>query len=346
MRPMNYTTFGRSGLRVSELCLGTMTFGTEWGTGADKATSQQMFDHFVDAGGNFFDTANRYTEGTSEIWLGEFIRNDRERFVVATKYGLHTRLGDINASGNHRKNMVQAVEASLRRLGTDFIDLYWLHAWDFSTPIEEVMHALDHLVASGKVLHIGVSDTPAWIVARGNTFAELRGWSQFVGLQVEYSLVTRDAERDLLPMASELNLAVTPWSPLGAGVLSGKYAHPSADSRRLKPDSPRLQQRNIDIANTVADVARELGVTSPQVALSWIRQKAPGSIPIVGARTLDQLRDNMGCLDVALPQEYMDRLDSVSSIVLGFPHDFLRAPHVRSMVTSGMDDRLSRSSIR
>lgn len=343
---MNYTVFGRSGLRVSELCLGTMTFGTEWGTGADKATSLQLFNHFVEAGGNFFDTANRYTEGTSELWLGEFIRSDRDRFVIATKYSLHTRLGDINSSGNHRKNMVQAVEASLRRLETDFIDLYWLHAWDFTTPIDEVMHALDHLVASGKVLHIGISDTPAWIVARGNTLAELRGWSQFVGLQIEYSLVTRDAERDLLPMASELNLTVTPWSPLGAGVLSGKYANPSSDDRRLKPESPRLHQRNLEIASTVGEIAHELGVTSPQVALSWIRQKAPGAIPIVGARTVDQLLDNLGCIDVTLPREAMDRLDAASTISLGFPHDFLRAPHVRSMVTSGLDERLSRSSTR
>jgi len=198
---MRYKLLGRSGLRVSELALGTMTFGEEWGWGASKADSQKVFDAYAEAGGNFVDTANRYTEGTSEKFVGEFIHSDREHFVLATKYTLKMRDGDPNFSGNHRKNLVQSVNASLKRLNTDYIDLLWVHAWDFLTPVEEVMRGLDDLVRQGTVLYVGVSDTPAWIVAQANTLADLRGWTRFVGLQIQYSLVERTPERDLLPMA-------------------------------------------------------------------------------------------------------------------------------------------------
>ena len=198
---MRYKLLGKSGLRVSELALGTMTFGEEWGWGASKEECHAMFDAFAEAGGNFVDTANRYTEGTSEKLVGEFTAADRDHFVVATKYTLFTRRDDPNAAGNQRKNMVQSLEASLKRLGTGYVDLYWVHAWDFVTPIEEVMRGLDDLVRAGKILYIGISDTPAWIVSRANMLAELRGWSQFVGLQVRYSLLDRAGERDLLPMA-------------------------------------------------------------------------------------------------------------------------------------------------
>jgi Predicted oxidoreductases (related to aryl-alcohol dehydrogenases) len=215
---MKYHLLGRSGLRVSEICLGTMTFGTEWGWGADKAESKLIFDVYADKGGNFVDTANRYTEGTSERWLGEFVNSDRHHFVVATKYTLRDRLGDPNFAGSHRKNMMRSVEESLRRLGTDFIDLFWVHAWDPHTPTEEVLRGLDDLVRSGKVLHIGVSDTPAWVVSQSNAIAELRGWTSFVGLQIEYSLLQRTPERELLPMAKSHRMAVTPWGALGGGV--------------------------------------------------------------------------------------------------------------------------------
>ena len=221
---MRYKLLGRSGLRVSELALGTMTFGPEWGWGASKDESRRMFDAYAEAGGNFLDTANRYTEGTSERYVGEFIASDRDHWVVATKDTLWMRRDDPNFSGNHRKNMVQALDASLKRLGTDYIDLYWVHAWDFTTPTSEVMRALDDMVRAGKVLHVGISDTPAWVVSRANTLAELRGWSPFVALQLRYSLIDRTAERDLIPMARAMDMAITPWSILGAGTLTGKYS--------------------------------------------------------------------------------------------------------------------------
>ncbi len=211
---MRYKLLGKSGLRVSELCLGTMTFGEEWGWGASRDESSQVFDAFVEAGGNFIDTANGYTDGTSEKIVGEFIAKERERFVVATKYSfplhMNTNKGNPNGSGNHRKSMMQSLEGSLKRLNTDYVDLYWLHAWDFMTPIEEVMRAFDDMVRSGKVLYIGISDAPAWIVAQANTLAQCYGWTPFVALQVEYSLVERTPERDLLPMAKAFDLAVTP----------------------------------------------------------------------------------------------------------------------------------------
>jgi aryl-alcohol dehydrogenase-like predicted oxidoreductase len=220
---MRYRLLGKSGLRVSELCLGTMTFGEEWGWGSSKDESRKILDAFFEAGGNFIDTANVYTNGTSETQLGEFLKGDRERVVLATKYTNSRQSNDPNGAGNQRKNMVQAVEASLKRLQTDYIDLYWLHIWDRITPIEEVMRAFDDLVRQGKVLYVGVSDMPAWVIARANTLAELRDWTPFVGLQIEYSLIERTVERELLPMASSLGLGVTAWSPLAGGALTGKY---------------------------------------------------------------------------------------------------------------------------
>lgn len=330
---MNYTILGRSGLRVSELCLGTMTFGTEWGTGSDFEQSKQVFDAYAEAGGNFIDTANRYTEGTSERFLGDLLSADRDHFVVASKYTLYTRMGDPNFAGNHRKNMVRAVEESLRRLKTDHLDLYWVHAWDDTMQPDELMRSLEYLVASGKVLHIGISDTPAWIVACCNTIAELRGWTSFCGLQIEYSLVNRDAERDLIPMARSFGLPITPWSPLGAGVLSGKYitAHP-AGGVRLKPDSVRLSERNMQIAMQVAAIASELDVSSAQVALAWIRRVLPNAVPILGARTIEQLHDNLGCLRVTLSDDHLARLDNVSKIVRGWPHDFLAGENIQNLM--------------
>ncbi|HEV8375840.1 MAG TPA: aldo/keto reductase, partial [Candidatus Polarisedimenticolia bacterium] len=263
---MRYKLLGRSGLRVSELCLGTMTFGEEWGWGASRDESRKIFDAFVEEGGNFLDTANKYTEGTSEKLVGEFIRGNRERFVVATKYTSSMRPGDPNGGGNHRKSMVESLEGSLKRLGTDYVDLYWLHAWDSMTPVEEVMRAFDDMVRAGKILYAGISDAPAWIVSQANTLAALRGWTPFIGLQVEYSLAERTPERDLLPMARALDIGVTAWSPLAGGLLTGKYNKDapkagSSEAPRFEVASgfSKITDRNLKIAEAVRRIAQDLG---------------------------------------------------------------------------------------
>ncbi|MEG3438023.1 aldo/keto reductase [Pannus brasiliensis CCIBt3594] len=339
---MRYKLLGNSGLRVSELCLGTMTFGTDWGWGSSIEESRSILDAFAVAGGNFLDTANLYTNGTSEKFLGEFIRGDRERWVIATKYSLNTRLGDVNASGNHRKNLFQSVEASLKRLGTDYIDLLWLHAWDSLTPIDEVIRSLDDLVRMGKVFYIGISDTPAWVIARANTIAELRGWTPFIGLQIEYSLKQRAPERELLPMAKAFDIGVTAWSPLGGGVLTGKYNRSTpVDGRLSQPDLPfQIQNRDLEIAGVVLKIAGEIDRSPAQVALNWLRQRSIPTIPIIGARSLSQLQDNLACVEFTLTDEQIDRLDAVSSIDLGFPHDFLESQFVRDLLFGGFQERI------
>ncbi|MEM7552181.1 MAG: aldo/keto reductase [Bacteroidota bacterium] len=337
---MRYKLFGKSGLRVSELCLGTMTFGEEWGWGANYEVSKKIFDAYTNAGGNFLDTANRYTEGTSEKWLGEFIKVDRERFVVATKYTLFDRQDEPNHSGNHRKNMFRSVEDSLKRLDTDYIDLLWVHAWDFTTPIEEILRGLDDLVRQGKVLYIGISDTPAWVVSRANTIAELRGWSSFIGLQIEYSLIQRTPERELLPMAKELDIAVTPWAPLAGGALTGKYLKENNDEGRVKEDSIRRNERSNKIAQKVVNIASELDVTPGQVAINWTRQMGDQIIPIVGARKLHQIEDSLGCIDFKIPEDKLAELKQVSAIEMGFPHDFLTNNNVRNIIYGGTFDSL------
>lgn len=329
---MRYKLLGNSGLRVSELCLGAMTFGTDWGWGADKDTSRQIYEAFREAGGNFIDTANFYTGGTSEKFLGEFIASERDRVVLATKYSSSMDDDNPNASGNSRKNMMQSVEASLKRLGTDYIDLYWIHIWDFMTPIEEVMRGLDDLVRQGKVLYIGISDTPAWIVSSAQMLTELRGWSQFVGLQIEYSLVERTVEREFLPMARALDLGVLAWSPLGEGILTGKYSQENREktaegesNRHDLMDLRRLNDRSLAIANVVQEIAKEIEREPAQIALNWIRQQ--GVIPLLGARKLSHLKNNLGCLEFQLNEEQMKRLNEVSQIDMGFPYDFY--PSVR-----------------
>jgi aryl-alcohol dehydrogenase-like predicted oxidoreductase len=318
---MKYRLMGNSGLRVSELALGAMTFGTkEWGV--EEEESRRVYDGFREAGGNFIDTANIYSGGRSETFLGEFMKEERARIVLATKYTGPTRSRDVNASGNSRKNMMDSVHESLKRLRTDYIDLYWVHARDFTTPIEEVMRALDDLVRQGKVLYVGVSDTPAWEVSRANTLAELRGWTPFVGLQIRYSLMDRSAERDLLPMAKALDLAVTPWDTLGSGVLTGKYNRDAGAAGRARLRGS-LKERDLGIAAEVVKVAEEIGRTPAQVALSWVRQGQGVIVPLVGAKTRAQLDDNLGCLEFELDPEHKQRLDEVSRIPLGFPHDFL-----------------------
>jgi len=341
---MRYKLLGNSGLRVSELCLGTMTFGEDWGWGSDKEESRAVFQAFAEAGGNFLDTANIYTNGTSETLVGEFVKGDREKWVIATKYSLNTRPGDVNACGNHRKNLFQAVEASLKRLGTDYIDLLWLHIWDSLTPIEEVMRAFDDLVRMGKVLYIGISDSPAWIVSQANTLATLRGWTPFIGLQIEYSLKERTPERELLPMAKALNIGVTAWSPLGGGVLTGKYNQPHpVDGRLSMTDQPfQIFDRDLKIAETVLEIAREIGKSPAQVALNWLRNRPNSVIPIIGARKLSQLQDNLACVDFNLTGEHLQRLDNISAISLGFPHELLASQFVRDILLGGVAAQLDR----
>jgi aryl-alcohol dehydrogenase-like predicted oxidoreductase len=327
---MRYKLLGRSGLRVSELCLGAMTFGEEWGWGASKEESRRMFEVFAEAGGNFIDTANYYTNGTSERFVGEFVASERERFVIATKYTLNMRPDDPNGGGNHRKNLVQSLEASLARLRTDYIDLYWVHAWDPMTPTDELMRALDDAVRAGKVLYVGISDTPAWVVARANALADWKGWTPFVGLQIPYSLIERTPERDLLPMAEALDLAVTPWGTLGGGVLTGKYKAGEDRPKETRFSTAAqwgdafLTERNLRIAEEAGSVARETGRSDSQVAVAWVRQNRRGVlIPIIGCTKVSQLRDNLGSLEVELTPGQMKRLDDVSRIELGFPLDFL-----------------------
>jgi len=319
---MHYRLLGKSGLRVSELALGAMTFGPESGIGVDKDESRRVFDAFREAGGNFIDTANVYSAGTSETYLGEFLGTDRDRIVLATKYTGATRRRDVNAVGNSRKNMMESVHASLRRLKTDYIDLYWVHARDYLTPIEEVMRGLDDLVRQGKVLYVGVSDTPAWVVSQANTLAELRGWSPFIGLQIRYSLVDRTVERELLPMARAFDIGVTPWGILGGGVLTGKYNKDAEAEGRARMRG-QVNERALAIGGEVLRVAEELGTTASRVAIAWVRQGPAVIVPLVGARTLAQLEENLGCLELTLSDEQKARLDAASAIEPGFPHDML-----------------------
>jgi aryl-alcohol dehydrogenase-like predicted oxidoreductase len=325
---MRYKLLGRTGLRVSELCLGAMIFGDRrggWGAGKDEAA--RIVERFVEAGGNFIDTANYYARGESERIVGELIKAERERWVLSTKYTLTMRPDDPNGGGAHRKSLVQSLDASLRRLGTDYLDLYWVHIWDAFTPVDEVVRALDDVVSAGRVLYVGVSDTPAWIVSQAVTLADLRGWTRFAGLQVPYSLVERSVERELLPMAQALELMVTAWSPLGGGLLTGRYG-----SDRDRPDDTRiaafgdgqLSARNLAVADAVNAVAAERGASSAQVAIAWVRAQQARSVivPILGVRRREQLEDNLGALDLELTAEELARLEEVSRVELGFPHDF------------------------
>lgn len=352
---MRYRLLGQTGLRVSELCLGTMTFGEDWQFGASKEVSRAMFDAFCEAGGNFIDTANTYTFGTSERLVGEFIAAERNYFVVSSKYSLSLRPEDPNAGGNHRKNMLQAVEHSLRQLNTEFIDVYWMHAWDSVTPVEEVMRGLEDLVRSGKVLYVGVSNAPAWIISQANTLAELRGWTRFVGLQAEYNLLERTAERDLWPMARAHGIGILAWAPLAGGVLSGKYVlkgdeiHLDDTLRGALLNGERLTSDSMRIVAAVAEVAAELGRPPAQVALNWLRQSPSAPIPIVAGRTLAQIRQNIGCLEFTIDPELMDRLDAASHIELGFPHQFLAYEPLRQALFGAKRDLfafLERSPVR
>ncbi len=345
---MRYRLLGHSGLRVSELCLGTMTFGEDWGWGSSKDESRAILDAFFEAGGNFIDTANVYTNGTSETLLGEFLQGDRDRAVLATKYTNAMPGTDPNAGGNQRKNMMQSVEASLKRLKTDYIDLYWLHIWDRMTPIDEVMRGFDDLVRQGKILYAGVSDMPAWVVARGNTLAELRGWTPFVGLQVEYSLIQRTVERELLPMAKSLDLGVTAWSPLGGRgpdrqVSQGEARGDGGRPARLRDDEAvraRLRSDRAHRPRGRQGRARRSAGRRRRSALAWLNHRAIPIIPIIGARKLAQFKDNLASLEVKLDPAQVARLDEVSKIKLGFPHDFFENGMVRNLVSGGCYDKI------
>jgi aryl-alcohol dehydrogenase-like predicted oxidoreductase len=337
-----YRLLGRSGLRVSPLAMGTMTFGSDWGWGADRDEARRMFDLYMDRGGNFVDTANNYTNGTAEELVGEFARDRRERLVIATKYSCWTRRGDPNSGGNHRKSMIASVEQSLRRLNTDYIDLLYLHVWDGTTPVEEILRGLDDLVRTGKVLYLGMSDTPAWQVSRMQAIAELRGWAPLIALQIEYSLIERTGERDLIPMAQEMGLGVLPWAPLAKGVLTGKYTRADLDHadkgetrKNLAAAAGSLSERGLAIADAVRDAAAEAGRTAAQVALAWTLQNPAVTAPIIGARTVSQLEDNLAALEVTLTDDQRATLESASAIDLGFPHELLHRPRTHRHVFDG-----------
>jgi len=342
---MRYRLLGNSGLRVSEAALGTMTFGDDWGWGSAKDEARKVYDAFREAGGNFIDTANLYTNGTSETFLGEFMEGHRQSVVLATKYTNSVPGTDPNAAGNQRKNMVQSVEASLKRLRTDYIDLYWVHIWDQITPVEEVMRGLDDLVRQGKVLYAGISDAPAWWIAHANTLAHLRGWSPFVALQIEYSLIERTVERELIPMARALNVGVTAWSPLAGGVLTGKYhGQGSSEPGRMSGDMMKEflpeQERADRIVAAVKAVSQQTDRSMAQVALAWLRYRPVPVIPIIGARKLSQLQDNLASLDLTLSSEQLKSLDDASKIEPGFPYSMYSKDLVRGFAYGGLQDQI------
>ena len=341
---MRYTLLGRSGLRVSELALGTMTFGEAWGWGASPEESRKIFDAYVEAGGNFVDTASNYTDGQSEELVGELSEADRDHFVLATKYSLTSRGDDPNAGGNHRKNLVQTLETSLRRLRTDRVDVLYLHMWDFTTPVEDVLRAMDDLVRAGKVLHVGFSDTPAWVVSQAVALADVRGWTRPVAIQGAYSILDRGIERDVLPMAETLGLASTFWGILEGGVLTGKYDESGSEPRRY---SGEQGQRELSAGRLVRSIADELGVTPAQVATAWVRRPdgdraGAARIPIIGARTETQLRDALGVLDVSLPEDAIRRLDEVRRPAAEFPSSFLASDHVHGLIFGDTYDLIDR----
>jgi aryl-alcohol dehydrogenase-like predicted oxidoreductase len=341
-----YYTLGRSGLRVSRLALGAMTFGTEWGWGSDEATARQMFNTYIDAGGNFIDTADLYTNGTSETWLGKFIteRNLRDRIVVATKFSYNAESGNPNAGGNGRKNIMRAVEGSLQRLRTDYIDLYILHTWDTVTPVEEVMRTLDDLVRSGKVRHIGLSNTPSWYAARAQTIAEWRNYEPLSTLQLEYSLVERNIEREFIPLGLELGMGTMVWSPLASGLLSGKYK-PSeggvSGEGRLEttrgvsnPAFQKFSDRNWKIVAELETVAKELGRSMAQVAVNWTANRPGVASVIVGATKQSQLEDNLKAFSFGIPTELANRLETISRPEPQFPHSFFGS-EIQGMIHGG-----------
>jgi aryl-alcohol dehydrogenase-like predicted oxidoreductase len=329
---MNYKLLGKTGIRVSELCLGTMTFGTDWGWGSDKKEALKIFDEFVGRGGNFFDTANVYTTGTSEKWLGEFCKSERENMVIASKYSL-SEAGKVNHAGNHRKNMMHSVESSLKRLDTDYIDLYYVHAWDFTVRPEELMRNLEYLVQSGKVLSIGISDTPAWIVSQCNTIAQMRGWTPFSAYQVEYCLTEHTADREIIPLTIGQELLFCGFGPLAAGLLSGKYNIESDEPKRMDiRKSPRLSERNLALAERLIQICKAWGITPAQAAIRWAMQRTPNSSPIFGARSHKHIVENLKVLDFVLTDEQLSILNEIATIDGHFPNEFLQLPRIKEIL--------------
>jgi aryl-alcohol dehydrogenase-like predicted oxidoreductase len=337
----HYVTLGRSGLRVSPLCLGAMTFGEDLGWGSSVEESQQIIDRYLELGGNFIDTANFYTRSHSEKIIGDHIGRHparRDRAVIATKFSGNLYPGDPNGGGSGRKALINACENSLRRLQTDYIDLYWLHMWDVNTPIDETMAALDDLVRAGKVRYLGVSDTPAWKIVEANLLARFRGWSPFVGLQIEYSLLERTVEQELVPMATEFGLGITPWSPLKGGVLSGKYTRGNAGQhqadRGAMVDS-FLNEKTYALIDELQVIAEGHQTTVASAALAWLHAQPAVTSIIVGARRISQFEDNVRAVDVNLTEDEIARLDARTRPRLGFPHSMMEmAPGIINGGTS------------
>jgi aryl-alcohol dehydrogenase-like predicted oxidoreductase len=329
---MRYKLLGRTGLRVSDVWLGAMTFGENWGWGAPESACRGMLDAYLDAGGNVVDTADWYTNGASEEMLGQLLGDRRDRVVISTKYSIAVRPEDPNGVGNHRRHLTEAIEASLRRLRTDRIDLLWVHFRDELTPIEETMRALDDQVRLGKVLYVGASDWTAWEVSYANAVAQLRDWSPFAALQTQYSLIERTPERDLIPMCNSLGLSVVAWSPLAKGLLSGKYLAPGATGRVTTTGSAEMDPRTEAVVRETAAVGEELGVASAQVALAWLLARSTPVMPILGATSPAQLDENLAALEVQLTEEHIERLEAASSIERGFPHDWLASPAARAVM--------------
>ncbi len=337
---MHYLELGRSGLKVAELCLGTMTFGEESGFGSPAAEARRIYERYRDAGGNFIDTANIYNRGTSETLLGDFIAAERPEIVLASKYSLTTSPADPNAGGNHRKNLVQALEASLRRLRTDYLDIYWVHGWDQATPLAEMMRALDDQVRAGKVLHLGISNAPAWVVAAANVLAAERGWTPFSALQLHYNLVERSIEEEFFALAGAQDLAITAWSPLAGGLLTGKFnrdTDPAARAGARLEKSPLrsrvISEQRLEAAERLTRLAQELDTGPAQLAIAWLRQRGTGDvIPIIGARTLEQLENNLGALQLKLSAVTIAELDSLSPPVFRYPRALLDDDFFRRML--------------
>ena len=339
---MKYKILGRSGLRVSELCLGAMTFGEELGTGASAIVSRQIYDRYRELGGNFIDTANIYTMGTSERMLGEFMAQERDQVVVSSKYSMTTNASDPNASGNNRKNMMQALDASLKRLGTDYIDIYWVHGWDQTTRIDEVMRALDDQVRAGKILHVAASNMPAWLVSQANTLAEERNLTPFTALQLHYNLVERSIEADFFDLAKAQDMAITAWSPLAGGLLTGKFNRDAAAAEAADADArlnkaaygpAMLAENRLRIAEGLTDLAKTIGCEPAQLALAWLLHRPAGSvIPILGARTMKQFEGNLGCLGLTLNATQIEELDALNPAPVFYPASLFKTDFYRSMM--------------
>lgn len=341
MNNMRYTTFGRTGLRVSELALGGMTIGNAWGWGSDKEMSSKLFKIFTDAGGNFIDTSCNYQDGESEKFIGEFVKGNRDNYVIATKFTLHdhSQKDDPNAGGNSRKNLLRSVKGSLERLQTDYIDILYLHVWERAVNIEDVMHSLNILVEQGKVNYIAISDTPAWVTATANTIASMRGWEPFTGYQFPYNLARRDAEREIMPMAKKHNMAMLLWNVIGAGLFSGKYTRSKETTGRIAKGILQ-DENNLEMARKVDAIADEVDCSSSQLAYAWVLAQEGTMIPIAGATKPVQLEDNIGSVDIKLTQDQIKRISEVNTFDPGFPGDFMNAPNVKSLIYGNTYDKI------